>query len=159
MAVIGGTGVFHPGRQHSWQTVLALQEAGALQWFATALFHQANRWPYRIETLLPASLRGKAQSYFQKISHPSIDPGAVRIIGAYEWSERAAAKAGWLRRAEILNRHGNQRFQRGVIDLLKREPANQLWGYDTSCAEVFEATRGGATRILDRSIGHARSRR
>lgn len=156
----GSTAVFHPGRQHSWQTVLALQEAASLQWFATALLYQRERWPYRLENLLPGPLRGKVQRYFQKISNAEIDQRAVRILGAYEWAERLAAKAGWLRTADFVNRAGNVKFQRGVISLLQREPAPRIWGYDTSCADVFEvARREGIVCVLDRSIGHPRDLR
>ncbi len=152
--------VFHPGRQHSWQTVRALQQAEALAWYATALFYRADRWPYRIEPLLPAVLRRPVSRYFAKVACPEIDARSVRIVGAYEWAERLAARSNRLGAAELLNRLGNRRFQRGVRRLLEREPAAAVWGYDTSCADVFEfAGRRGALCILDRSIGHPRALR
>jgi len=148
-------GVFHPGRQHSWQTVLALQEADALGWFATALFYDAQRFPYRIERWLPGAIGAKAQRYFARIANSDIDKSRVRTVGALEWLERGAAKLGWLRAAEALNRSGNRKFQRGVVRLLQQAPVDLLWGYDTSCAGVFAAGRGrGAVCVLDRSIGH-----
>jgi glycosyltransferase involved in cell wall biosynthesis len=156
----GGTGVFHPGRQHAWQTAQALQEAAALAWFATALFYQADRWPYRLENALPQKLGDRLRRYFQKVANRQIDPAAVRIVGAWEWSERLAAKLGWLRIAEDFNRIGNRKFQRGVVRLIGREPVQRLWGYDTSCADVFErARRQGIACVLDRSIGHPASLR
>jgi len=151
----GKTGIFHPGRQHSWQTAQALQDAAALAWFATALFYQADRWPYRLENALPNPMRRKVRQYFEKITNTQIDQSAVRVLGAWEWIERLAAKSGWLRTAEIVNRVGNKKFQHGVLRLIKGEPVPRLWGYDTSCADVFEAARpAGVICVLDRSIGH-----
>lgn len=152
--------VFHPGRQHSWQTALALQQADALAWYATALFYQADRWPYRIEPLLPGFLRRPVSRYFARVACPEIDAGLVRIVGACEWAERLAARLNRLHTADRLNRLGNRRFQRGVRRRLRREPVQLVWGYDTSCADAFDfARKRGMVCVLDRSIGHPRALR
>ena len=49
--------VAHPGTQHSWQTAYALQQLGRLKFYATSIFYQPERWPYRIERYLPAPLK------------------------------------------------------------------------------------------------------
>ncbi|NIQ94072.1 MAG: hypothetical protein GWN87_07585, partial [Desulfuromonadales bacterium] len=60
--------------------------------------------------------------------------------------------------AEWLNEKGNARFGQAVIDLIKREPLDVVWGYNTSSAEVFRwAKKQGLICVLDQSVGHAAS--
>ena len=87
--------VFHPGTQHSWQTATALQQLGRLEFFATSIFHQPERWPYRLERLAPGALGARLRREFGRFSHPALDPALVRTAGLAEWMERLAARAGW----------------------------------------------------------------
>ena len=83
--------VFHPGTQHSWQTALALQQLGRLAWYATSIFHQPERWPYRLERYLPEPLAGRLGAEFRRFNHPGLNPALVRTGGMAEWAERIAA--------------------------------------------------------------------
>ncbi|MEO8559073.1 MAG: glycosyltransferase family 4 protein [Rhodospirillales bacterium] len=138
---------------------MALQSAAALNWFATALFYQPDRLPYALLDILPGPMRRKVQPQLQKITNAQIEAAAVRTVGALEWTERLATKVGWPRAADFFNVAGNRKFQRGVIRLLAREPAQRIWGYDTSCADVFARAKPDIVRVLDRSIGHPRALR
>ena len=146
--------LFHPGTQHSRQTALALQELGRLRFFATSLFYRPDRWPYRIERLLPEPLARRVHAEFRRFAHPGLDPMRVRDHGWTEWLERAARRAGHPRLAERLDVVGNQLFARALRrDIRSAEPF-ALWGYNGSSLHAFRAAKArGRFCILDRTIG------
>lgn len=151
-------GVFHPGTQHSWQTALAFQEGRQLQWYATSVFYDPGRWPYRLEALVPGRLGARLHREFSRRHLPALAPALVRQFGLWEWFETAARRAGRERTAVWANRRGNQSFGHAVARLVEREPVDILWGYDTSSLEVFRwAKRRGIRCILDQTIGHCAS--
>jgi len=148
-------GVFHPGTQHSWQTALAFQEAGMLGWYATSVFYDPARWPYRVERLLPGGLRQRLNAEFRRRYTPVLDPARVRHLDPIEWFETAATRLGFLRMGRWLNIAGNKSFARAVAKLCEREPVDLLWGYDTAALELFEwAKPRGIRCVLDRTIAH-----
>ena len=152
--------VFHPGTQHSWQTATALQQLGCLEWYATSIFHDPGRWPYRLERYLPPPLARRVGVEFRRFRHDALDPALVRTAGLFEWFERAAARMGAGGLARRLDRIGNRRF----AGLLAREIASPhpfaLWGYDGSSLETFRMGRThGRHCILDRTIGDMRAYR
>lgn len=151
-------GVFHPGTQHSWQTALAFQESGQLAWYATSVFYDPKRWPYRIERWLPSGLLGRVNREFRRRHTPLLDPSLVRTFGIDEWLETGARRLGWRRWSQRFNARGNTRFADGVIRLIERTPVDVLWGYNSSSLEVFRwAKERGIICVLDQTIGHPRS--
>ncbi len=150
--------VFHPGTQHSWQTAQALQQLGRLEWYATSIFHQPERWPYRAARYAPAPLARKMREEFRRFDHPALDPALVRTSGLAEWLERIAARMGLHPLAQRIDAYGNQRFGRQIAaDLAVRTPF-ALWGYNGSSLTAFEAARRhGRACILDRTIGDYRA--
>lgn len=149
--------VFHPGTQHSWQTALALQQLGLLEWYATSIFYQPHRWPYRLEGL-PGPLGQQLAREFRRFSHPELDPALVRTSGTIEWLERIAARAGQRSLARQLDRFGNERFGAGLARDLRSSRPFAVWGYNGSSERAFILAReAGRTRILDRTIGDYRS--
>jgi glycosyltransferase involved in cell wall biosynthesis len=149
--------VFHPGTQHSWQTALALQQDNRLAWYATSIFYQPDRFPYRLERMVPAPVARRLHAEFRRFSHPSLDPALVRTSGAVEWIERIAARAGWRGVARWLDKRGNE----GFVHTIGREIASTapfaLWGYSGSSRTSFEMGRQqGRTLILDRTNGDFR---
>lgn len=153
----GKVAVFHPGTQHSWQTALALQQLGRLQWYATSIFYQPERWPYRLERLLPGGIGARLGREFRRFSHPSLDPDLIRTSGVTEWVERMASRAGMRRAARWLDRYGNDRFASGIADDLRSPQPFALWGYNGSSEGSFAiARKEGRTCILDRTNGDFR---
>jgi hypothetical protein len=151
-------GVFHPGTQHSWQTALAFQETGQLAWYATSVFYDPARWPYRVERFLPASLAQPLHREFARRHSPALKAENVRQFGLWEWVETGARRAGARALSSWTNRRGNASFGTMVTNLLEREPVDVLWGYNSSCLEVFRwAKRRGIRCVLDQTIGHAAS--
>jgi len=146
--------VVHPGTQHSWQTAKALQDLGLLEFYATSIFYQPERWPYRIERYLPRGLRAALHKEFRRAEHPGLDPGLVKTGGLIEWCERLMTRTGFRRTAVALDRIGNRRFAR-LIDREIHSPAPfALWGYNSSSLESFLAAgKVGRRCILDRTIG------
>jgi glycosyltransferase involved in cell wall biosynthesis len=156
---VGGTkvAVFHPGTQHSWQTARALQELGKLEWFATSIFYQPERWPYVLERL-PSPLGPRLHREFRRFSAPALDPALVRTSGIAEWLERLAIRAGFHRVAGWLDATGNRRFGRALARSLRSPAPFALWGYNASSLDAFlVAKREGRLCVLDRTIGDWRS--
>lgn len=146
--------VFHPGTQHSWQTAAALQDLGALQFYATSIFYKPDQWPYRIERYLPEGLRAKVHREFSRFEHRALDPALVKTIGMFEWLERFASRSGYNRLAVRLDQMGNRRFSKLLESEIRAPQPFALWGYNSSSLESFHAAReAGRTTILDRTIG------
>jgi len=149
------TGLFHPGRQHSWHTAAALAEAGDLAWYATAIYHDPHRFPYSMAARMPGSAGRRLNSFLERRATHLIDPALVRHMPAAEWAELAFARLSMRRLAGLANGIGNEVFQRAVVRLAEREPVARLWGYDTSALHAFRAMRAtGTTCVLDQSIAH-----
>lgn len=152
---MGRTGVFHPGRQHSWHTAAAIAGAGELGWYATAIYYDPDRWPYRAVRYLPENMARRVRPVLQRRATSAIDPASVRHLPALEWIELALSRLSQRRAARAANRIGNDLFQRSVVSLMQREPVDRVWGYDTSALHVFaHARRQGVASVLDQSIAH-----
>lgn len=150
--------VFHPGTQHSWQTALALQQLGQLEWYATSIFYQPDRWPYRLERYAPAPLAARIHAEFGRFSHPGLDPALVRTGGLAEWFERMATRAGWRQLAQRIDTFGNRRFANLIAADIASDRPFALWGYNGSSREAFElAKHHGRFCVLDRTIGDHRT--
>jgi glycosyltransferase involved in cell wall biosynthesis len=148
-------GVFHPGTQHSWQTALAFQQVGMLAWYASSVFYDPKRWPYKLERCVPGSLSAQLGREFRRRHSPLLDPKNVRQFGWWEWSEVLMRRLGQQTMSDACNRLGNRAFCRQVIRLIEREPVDLLWGFNSSCLEVFQwAKKRGIQCILDQTIGH-----
>lgn len=149
--------VFHPGTQHSWQTARALQDLDRLAWYATSIFYQPDRWPYRLDRL-PAPVGPMLGREFRRFQAPGLDPALVKSFGVEEWLERLAHRAGWHQLGRWFDVRGNRRFGRQLArEIVSPEPF-ALWGYDNSSRVAFEhGRRAGRTNILDRTIGDNRA--
>jgi glycosyltransferase involved in cell wall biosynthesis len=150
--------LFHPGVQHSWQTARALVELHRLSFYATSIFYRPDRWPYRIERYLPRGLAARAHAEFRRFAGPSLPPERLVTIGAFEWAERLASRAGRTGLAIRLDRQGNRRFGVGVAAAIARRDPAVLWGFDGSAGSVFTSpAAAGRRRILDRTTGDWRA--
>jgi glycosyltransferase involved in cell wall biosynthesis len=148
-------GVFHPGTQHSWQTALGFQEAGMLAWYATSVFYDPTRWPYKLERWAPSRVGARLNREFRRRGHPALDLSRVRHLGAWEWTETLLRRFGRERLAVLCDYKGKQSFSKEVIRLVEREPVDLLWGYDTCSLEVFQWARKRCIPcVLDQTIGH-----
>jgi glycosyltransferase involved in cell wall biosynthesis len=150
-------GVFHPGTQHSWQTALALQQLGRLAWYATSIFYQPDRFPYRLERIAPGPIARRLRAEFRRFNHPALDPALVRTSGLAEWGERLAARAGLRGMAQRIDAWGNRRFVAQLAREIRSPEPFAVWGYSASSLSSFElAKQHGRTCILDRTNGDFR---
>ncbi|MFM5931852.1 MAG: glycosyltransferase family 4 protein [Novosphingobium sp.] len=149
--------VFHPGTQHSWQTAMALQGLDRLAWYATSIFYQPERFPYRLERMVPGPVSRRLHAEFVRFSHPGLDPAKVRTSGLTEWLERIAARSGQRKLAKYLDTVGNRRFARALVKEIQSDDRFALWGYNGSSLDAFAAAaKHGRRTILDRTIGDFR---
>lgn len=143
-------GLFHPGTQHFYRTARALQQAGLLAWFATEVFYDERRWPYRGLRCLPRRLRTALESECRRRHDPELDPDLVRTSGVWEWLEIMAYRLRRPALARRLNRTGNIRFARRVGEMARRDRPEVLWGANTSSREAFATARTlGIKCVLD----------
>jgi glycosyltransferase involved in cell wall biosynthesis len=150
----GKVAVFHPGTQHSWQTAQALQDLDRLAFYATSIFYQPDRWPYRIERYLPERYGQRVHAEFRRFSHPALDPRLVRTSGLSEWLERVAQRGGLRRLARTIDAIGNRAFARSLRSEVALASPFALWGYSGSSLDAFRAAKEqGRLRVLDRTIG------
>jgi glycosyltransferase involved in cell wall biosynthesis len=148
-------GVFHPGTQHSWQTALAFQETDQLAWYATSIFYNPNKWPYKIERYLPFNMRIKAHKEFARRSFPLINQIHVRHLGCWEWIERGMSRLGADDLASWCNSYGNFETTKLVMRLIEKESIDVLWSYNSSSLELFRwAKKRGIFCVLDQTTGH-----
>jgi glycosyltransferase involved in cell wall biosynthesis len=148
-------GVFHPGTQHSWQTAVGFQNAGLLAWYATSVFYDPTRWPYKLARYLPRKMSDRLNREFRRRQYALLNPAKVRQFGLWEWSEVMLRRMGRHELAEHCNERGNRAFCKQVIRLIEREPVDILWGFNTSSLEVFQwARKRGIRCVLDQTIGH-----
>ncbi|HEX3624664.1 MAG TPA: glycosyltransferase family 4 protein [Verrucomicrobiae bacterium] len=148
-------GVFHPGTQHSWQTALAFQEAGTLAWYATSVFYDPARWPYKLERFVPRKVSASLNREFRRRQNVFLSAANVRQFGFWEWSEIFLRRMKRPRLADYCNERGNRAFCAQAIRLIEREPVDVLWGFNTSSLEVFQwAKKRGIRCVLDQTIGH-----
>jgi len=150
-------GVFHPGTQHSWQTALALQQLDRLAWFATSLFYRPDRWPFVLERI-PGPVGRRLAREFARIAKPGIDPDKVQTVGAIEWLQRIANRAGLRQTARQIDAWGNRTFVRHMERFIREGEDVALWGYSGSSRTSFELARSlGRKCILDRTNGDFRA--
>ena len=149
--------VFHPGTQHSWQTALALQQLGRLESYRTSIFYQPDKFPYRLERMLPGPLARRAAAEFRRFSHPGLNPALVHTVGLAEWAERIAARAGLRGVAQTIDRFGNRQFVRHLAESIRSDKPFALWGFNGSSLSSFQlAKQARRTCILDRTNGDFR---
>ena len=150
--------VFHPGTQHSHETALGFQRAGALAWYASEIFYDPDRFPYTLIPLLPPALQQKAVAEFRRRYHPQLDPALVRTFGVWEWIERASMRMGFRKAEHYANEWGNRRFGARVGAMAAHDGVDCVWGCDTSSLNAFRIAKANGIRcVLEQTIGHPRA--
>lgn len=150
--------VFHPGTQHSWQTAIALQQLGVLEWYATSIFYQPEKWPYKIERFFPGRIRAAINREFNRFYHPEIDQSRLITLGSSEWFERLARRVRLFKLAKRIDQFGNIAFSDALSSEMMSDRRFSVWGYNSSAEKLFiNAKNNGRTCILDRTIGDWRA--
>lgn len=159
MLPLNDVAVFHPGTQHSWQTAHAMHDLGRLAWYATSIFRDPAKMPYRLERWLPGRVGARLAYEFGRFDYPALDPRYVHAFGLHEWLERIARRAGAHGVARTFDAAGNRHFARSLDRLLAGSPGvAAIWGYDGVSRDVFASQRKTGRRlILDRTTPDMRT--
>ncbi len=81
--------VTHPGRQHSYETALAAQDAGMLRRFVTSFYWRRSGRPSSTAMCaLPSRGREAVEGYLRRRWHSEIDPSLVLSIPAFHAAAR-----------------------------------------------------------------------
>jgi starch synthase len=146
--------VAHPGAQHSYETALAVQQAGLLERYITGIYYK------------PKSALGQAvhlvrpvERQFRRRHKRGL---AQRLIKQCPLGEALYLTGVRLkpltRHAARIVRWRNRRFDRIVARVIERERPAALIAYDTCSLRAFTKAKSvGTLRILDQSVGHWRT--
>lgn len=152
--VQGDVIVAHPGTQHSYETALAVQEAGMLKRYMTGIYYKPRSACGRAARLWHPAVRQLRRRYHAGLT--------ASLVKQYPLAEVLYLGAGGLKplrkHATRFVRWRNRRFDRIVARVVGRERPAALICYDTCARQAFrQAGTIGALRILDQSVGHWRT--
>jgi len=156
---LSGVIVAHPGTQHSYQTALALQEAGLLDSYLTGIYYKPKGSLARLVENLPGGLRTKFQRELRRRHLTSLDPGHVQTHALAELLFVGCSRFKPLRKyTENILVWRNERFDRWTADILRMRRRAAIVCYNTCAMRTFaEAKLIGAFCILDQTIADYRA--
>jgi alpha-maltose-1-phosphate synthase len=146
--------VAHPGAQHSYETALALQEAGLLHSYLTGIYYRSNSFLCRaLSTVKP--IREKLRERQKE----GLDDDRVHLHPLAELCLLALTRLRpSTKYATPIIRWRNRWFDEIVKRKVRLYRPAGIVCYDTCALKAFEAAADtGALRILDQSIGHHRA--
>jgi glycosyltransferase involved in cell wall biosynthesis len=148
--------VAHPGTQHSYEAVVALQDAGLLSEYITGLYVKGHAWPYRLNCLLTRKARYRLFAHLGKRQRAGLNEALIRT---HWWIEGAFVVARHHKMPRWLTDHAfhlrNHRFHRVVAKRVEVVRPSAILCYDCCGAEVFKsAAKVGAIKVLDQTCCH-----
>jgi alpha-maltose-1-phosphate synthase len=146
--------VAHPAAQHSYETALAVQEAGLLKRYITGIYYKPESAVGQAVHLVQA-----AERQFRKRHKHGLSESLVKQYPLGETVYLTGARLKPLaRHAARIVRWRNRRFDRIVARVIERERPAALICYDTCGLRAFTKAKSvGTLRILDQSVGHWRT--
>lgn len=152
--------VTHPARQHSYETVLAAQDADMLQQFVTSYYwrHDTALSSGALR-VLPTSLRRRLRHTLRKRWHPELDSSRVSIVPFFDIParlvaalERALPAFRWIH----ANTRAERQFDHYVGRWLLRQPVPDIvHAFEGSALHTHRAARRqGAATVLDVPSAH-----
>lgn len=146
--------VAHPGTQHSYQTVLALNSAGISSRYLTGFYYKYHSLLARLLSLVPGHLSRRINSYLSRRRSNGISDDQV----SYKLSSALLAQIAQrtsFPQAQSLLRIANTSFDHWVIKTIERTNPRVVIGYDSQASAIFEACSSRPVwRLLDQTIGH-----
>src|SRR5207249_3446554 len=154
-----GVIVAPPGPQHSFETALAVQEAGLLQRYITGFYYKPESALGRGIRLLPNPIRSNIERELYRRYKDNLDSDRVQTFPAAELLYMAASRLKPLRRfARDVIRWRNERFGGQVGHVVTQERPSALICYDGCAFRAFNKARSlGILCILDQSIAHIKT--
>lgn len=146
--------ISHPGRQHSYQTALAAQDAGLLCRYLTAFYSTGRPLLPRVWRAVPRSMRSRLESELRRRWHPDLDPEFVSTFPmahlTFQLARRALPRP--LEDACIdLEEAANVAFDRRAARWLRTASHPRVvHGFEGGCLETLRAARrAGCITVLD----------
>ena len=130
--------IAHPGRQHSHQTALALQEGGMLERYLTSIWYQPDRFPYSFVEWLPGWLK---RPVIMELKKRSFQPLDLHRIGTYPvWKTICWITEKLAARWKVTDRHYHmldRKFDAWVAGKLFDLQHDLFIGYEMASLESF----------------------
>lgn len=152
--------VFHPRKQHAYETAMAAQQAKMLQYFVTGVYFKEHKLPSSLIRWLPSAWQTRLRRELHKRWHPELDGNRVISVPQFEIGVR-----GWNTFAQKL-RLNRYEFRwltdtwwcdRWIARWLSRLPhkPNIVHGFEGGALDTFRtAKRFDITTVLDVPSAH-----
>ena len=141
--------VSQPVHQHSYETAVALQEAGLLKTFMTSIYNTQVGAQSQAIRMLPSPVRRRVTTQLAKRNHPELDTELVQTIPWYHLSSYALRGLGPRASAKI-ERWAHQRFDHAVGRALRQTTAVAVHANEGAARDTFRVAKElGLVRVLD----------
>jgi starch synthase len=143
--------VAHPGTQHSYETAVAVEEAGLLGQYVTGVYYKPDNLGVKFGRLL-----GLEEGQLRRRHHERLADGLVRQSPLGEIAQLTATRVRPLSKyVPQIIRWRNDRFDKMVARLVARAVPAAVVGYDACALHTFRrAARCGVLRVLDQTTAH-----
>lgn len=151
--------VAHPGTQHSYQTALALQEAGFLHRYVTGFYYKDSVIVSALISLLPEKYSNSIARLLLRRRNDELRQDLILTIPIPELifviSSRLKLLKNW---SDKIMWWRNRRFDRGISKMIVSTKPEALICYNSCAINAFKACAiTGTVSILDQSVGHIKS--
>lgn len=148
--------VAHPGTQHSYQTALALQNAGMLKQYVTGFYYKIPSVLDSLILWLPAKYCNKLKRMFLRRRNDDLDQSLIYAFPLLEFIYVSTARLRYIQRwsGHVL-RWRNRQFDKCVAMMVNVMRPSAVICYDSCAFNTFKACKkSGSIAILDQSVGH-----
>ena len=83
----------HPGKQHSYQVALALQNSGLLEQFITGIYYKPHQFPYSLTKHIPVKIRLDILRELSKRRMDTLDDSLITSIPYFEACSRILGRS------------------------------------------------------------------
>ena len=145
--------VAHPGKQHSYQTAIAVDRMGADLIYCTTVYDKPGSITHIIKNFLKGIDRSKAETRScAQISNDKVFQ-KLELYGLYQLLMNRICKS--YEKKQKINDTINKHFEKKIASLAKKENVDVVISYDNNSSTLFkilEEKCPSVIRILDTSI-------
>ena len=147
--------IAHPGKQHSYQTAIAVERMGADLIYCTTVYDKPGSITHIIKNFLKGIDRSKAETRScAQISNDKVFQ-KLELYGLYQLLMNRICKS--YEKKQRINDTINDRFGRKIASLAEKENVDVVVSYDNNSLTLFKnlkKTRPKIVRILDTSAAN-----
>jgi glycosyltransferase involved in cell wall biosynthesis len=149
--------VAHPGTQHSYETALAVQESGLLQWYVTGFYYDPSGSLGRLVARLPQRLRSRLERDLWRRHKEGLDPRRVLTLPVAELVYASTRRLGLSPKVTaVARRWRSDWFEPRVARIVARKRPRALLCYNDCALRAFTSAKAlGVLCVLDQTIAHA----